>query len=209
MCCRYFADLREELVPMVEEMNRSPLLSRVPAGLKIIREGEVRPTNVAPVVATTRNGHRAVFPMKWGFLERTLLINARTETAGQKPVFRDAWAAHRCAIPASWYFEWEHLSTPDGRKKTGDKYRLRPEKTAVTWLGGLYRLEGGFPCFVVLTREPGESIRFIHDRMPLILPDSRISDWIRPDADPAEIAASALTDLRFERDVSAENRLPV
>jgi hypothetical protein len=44
-------------------------------------------------------------------------MNARTETAPVKPTFKEAWASHRCIIPASWYYEWEHLTGNDGRKR--------------------------------------------------------------------------------------------
>ncbi|MFR7618630.1 MAG: SOS response-associated peptidase family protein [Subdoligranulum sp.] len=46
--------------------------------------------------------------MKWGFQirGRSLIVNARTETAAEKPTFREAWEKRRCIIPASWYFEW-------------------------------------------------------------------------------------------------------
>ena len=40
----------------------------------------------------------------------------------------------------------------------------------MTWLCGLYCIENGLPAFVILTREAGEGIRFIHDPMPLIMP---------------------------------------
>jgi putative SOS response-associated peptidase YedK len=99
-------------------------------------------------------------------------------------------------VPVSCYFEWEHLRSADGRKKTGSKYRLQAD-SPVTWLCGLYRMEEGIPCFVVLTREPGESIRFIHDRMPLILPENAVSEWIRPDIRPEILIPLANTDLSF------------
>ena len=74
--------------------------------------------------------------------------NARAETAAEKPTFREAWAKHRCAIPASWYFEWEH----DEKKRAGQKYALKPEGEDLIWLAGLYRMEGELPVFVILTR---------------------------------------------------------
>ena len=111
-------------------------------------------------------------------------------------MFRDSWISHRCAVPASCYFEWEHLTSPDGRTKTGARYRLQ-DGSALTWLCGLYRMEEGVPCFVVLTREPGENIRFIHDRMPLILPEDAVSEWIRPDTRPEDLLPLARTDLFF------------
>ena len=163
MCCRYWADESPEIREIVEEMNKSPLVDKWQQTTGITTYGEVRPTNVVPVIASNRAGARAVFPMKWGFTGRTLLMNARTETAPVKPTFKEAWASHRCIIPASWYYEWEHLTGNDGRKRTGAKYLIQPKGSDMTWLCGLYRIENGLPVFVILTREPGDEIRFIHD----------------------------------------------
>ena len=180
-------------------MNRSPLVGKFQKNSAVLSQGEIRPTNVAPVIASNKNGNRTVFPMKWGFTGKTLLINAKAETAAIKPTFREAWASHRCIVPASWYFEWEHLTANDGKKKTGDKFMLQPRGSAVTWLCGLYRIEEGLPCYVILTREPSDEIRFIHDRMPLILPENYVDEWIRPNANPAEIIQAAQTDILYER----------
>lgn len=68
----------------------------------------------------------------------------------------------------------------------------------MTWLCGLYRIENGLPVFVILTREPAKEIRFIHNRMPLILPERYINDWIRPDTKPEELLPAAMTDMLFE-----------
>ena len=197
MCCRYLLEESPELRPVIEAMNRSPLAGTLFPRASLRASGEVRPADAAPVLASDRKGAPAVFPMKWGFTGKSLLINARTETAASRPMFRDSWLAHRCAVPSSGYFEWEHLPAPDGKKKTGTKYCLRPDAPGLTWLCGLYRMENGVPCFVILTREPGESIRFIHDRMPLILPESAVRDWIRPQARPEDLLSLARTDLLF------------
>ena len=199
MCCRYWADESPELREIVEEMNGSPLVSKWQKTTGITTYGEVRPTNVVPVIASNRSGERSVFPMKSGFTGRTLLVNARTETASTKATFKNAWASHRCIVPASWYFEWEHIILNDGRKKTGQKYLLQPKGSTMTWLCGLYRIEEGLPVFVVLTRQPGEEIRFIHDRMPLILPKELINPWIHPDTRPEELLGEALTDMVYEK----------
>ena len=53
--------------------------------------------------------------------------------------------------------------------------------------------------FVILTREPGEGIRFIHDRMPLILPGDYVNEWIRPDAKPEDLVECALTEMVYEK----------
>ena len=68
----------------------------------------------------------------------------------------------------------------------------------MTWLCGLYRIEEGLPVFVILTREPGDEIRFIHDRMPLILPEDAVDEWIRPDASPEKLLSQAVTDMIYE-----------
>lgn len=202
MCCRYWADESPELRAIVEEMNRSPLVKRWQNTAEVKSRGEIRPTDVVPVIAPDRSGRRAVYPMRWGYTGYTgkgLLLNARTETAAVKPTFREDWARHRCIVPASWYFEWEHLQGADGRKRTGDKYMIRPRGSSMTWLCGLYRIEKGLPVFVVLTREPGREIRFLHDRMPLIMPEDLVEEWIRPDGRPGELLPRSLTEMAFEK----------
>ena len=205
MCCRYWADESPEIREIVEEMNKSPLVSKWQKTTGITTYGEIRPTNVVPVIASNRSGTKAVFPMKWGFKGQTLLVNARTETAAVKATFKDAWTSHRCIIPASWYYEWEHTIGNDGKKRTGDKYLIQPRGSSMTWLCGLYRIEEGLPVFVVLTREPGEEIRFIHDRMPLIMPGDYVDEWIRPDAKPEKLVAAASVDMVYERVESERN----
>ena len=199
MCCRYWTDESPELRPIVEEMNRSPLMRKWQDKAKVKSYGEIFPTDVVPVIAPNRSGLRTVYPMKWGYSGKSLLMNARSETAAEKPTFRDDWARHRCIVPASWYFEWEHYPGSDGKKHTGDKYMIHPKDSAVTWLCGLYRIENGLPVFVILTREPGETLRFLHDRMPLIMPDELVTEWIRPDRKAEELLPRALTDLDFEK----------
>lgn len=200
MCTRYWVDESPELRPIVEEMRRSPLSARFRERTgRTLSFGEVRPSDLAAAAASDRKGQRAFFPMKWGFSGKSLLLNARAETAALKPTFRECFERRRCALPASWYFEWEHTRDEKGRMRTGQRYQIRPRGQEVTWLCGLYRIEEGLPVFVVLTRESGEEISFIHDRMPLILPGELVGDWIRPDADPSSLLERALTDMIFEK----------
>ena len=198
MCCRYFIDEEEpDFREVIAEMNHSPLISSWERKDLIADHGEVRPGNVAPVIASNRRGEQSVFPMQWGYSGKTLLINARSETAAEKPTFRRDWERHRCVVPASWYYEWEHIRGKNGKVRSAGKYRIQPQSPGLAWLCGLYRMEEGLPHFVVLTREPGESIRFIHDRMPLILPKDAADIWIRPDIKPKELLQRALTDMEY------------
>ena len=205
MCCRFYMELSPELRPIVEAAQQSRLyqnnIQKLPKPLTT--EGEVFPDSLVPVLASSKTGQKAVFPMLWGYhfpgIARTV-ANARIETAAEKPSFKDGWAAHRCVIPASWYYEWEHTLTPSGKPKTGDKYAIMPKDGTLTWLCGLYRMENDYPHFVILTREPGESVAFIHDRMPFILPETEIDNWIDPNRNPHMLLDAALTDMVCEKE---------
>lgn len=203
MCTRFYIEPEsDELQEIIAEVRRSQLSGKfIKAGSAILTSGEIRPTNVVPVIAPGKSGRQAAFPMKWGFQipGRSLVVNARTETASQKPTFKEAWEKHRCIIPASWYYEWEHLTGNSGQKKTGSKYMFQPKGDSVTYLAGLYRIEEGLPVFTVLTRAPTPELARIHDRMPLIFPKDLIGKWIRPDTKPEEILPYALTDMMMEK----------
>ena len=208
MCCRYWMGESPELRPFVEQANRSPLKQKMVSKLAkpLKTAGEIRPTDMVPVVAPGRNGSPVVFPMIWGFSNPRAggpIVNARVETASKKPMWSEAWSRHRCVVPASWYYEWEHFTSPDGKTKTGQKYMIQPKGSSITYLAGLYRIEEykdlKYPVFTILTRDPSEGIRFIHDRMPLILPKDTVRDWILPDGNPKEIAKAVLTDMVYER----------
>lgn len=204
MCCRYFMETSPELRPIAESAQRSGLYQNNIAKVAkpVFTAGEVFPNSLVPVLATGRSGKKRVFPMLWGYhvpgISR-LITNARVETAAEKSLFREGWAAHRCVIPASWYFEWQHTVSPSGRVKTGDKYAIMPKGRAMTWLCGLYRLEDNYPHFVILTRDPGEAVASIHDRMPLILPEEYIDAWIDPNRNPYMLLNAALTDMVLEK----------
>ena len=192
-----------EFASMAEAARYSKLMDRYyrAAAVGLTSCGEIRPAMVVPVIARNKSGDKACFPMQWGYNnpQRSLLVNARSETAGEKPMFTESWHRHRCIIPASYYFEWEHFLRPNGKKETGNKYLIQPKGGKRTWLCGLYRLEEGLPHFVILTRAPTEEIGFIHDRMPLIIREQDIENWINPDKKAEEIAYRAVTDLYYQK----------
>ena len=205
MCTRYALEKDlPELKEIADEVLQSLLAQRFVAthARPIVTSGEVRPTDIVPVIAPNAKGLKTIFPMQWGFLNKDnkrTLFNARVETAGEKPTFKDAWQSHRCIIPASYYFEWAHFKSPDGREKTGDRFAIQPSGCTLTWLCGLYRIENGYPVFVVLTKAPTVELSKIHDRMPLMLPKDRIEDWINPSSNPEELLSYALTDMIIEK----------
>ena len=198
-------ELSPELRPIIEAAKNSALTRRMSnaCAKPLITTGEVTPSSIAPVLAPDRQGDVKVFPMIWGYTipnHTGPLFNARSETAGAKPTFAQDWKLHRCVVPASWYYEWEHLNNPaTGKTKTGDRYLLQAEDARVTWLAGLYHIEDGFPHFVVLTRDSVAPIRFIHDRMPVILPKNAVDDWIHPSSNPSIVIGHAVTNVFFEK----------
>ena len=205
MCTRFYLDNTLQLENYAEQAKKTSLgrqmAIRLPLNLTSL-SGEIRPEMVAPVIASNRNFERTVFPMLWGYHlgdKAPLLVNARTETAKVKPTFMDSWMAHRCAIPCSWYFEWQHVKQPNGQSATGTKYRLLPKVGLIAWLCGLYRMEGQFPHFVVLTQHASEDIASIHDRMPLMLPEEAVEDWINPkNSSPSKLLPLALTEMNYQ-----------
>ena len=205
MCCRYY--IRESdpaLTPVIDAALKSPLMARFakahPAPL--IRSGEVRPTDLAAVVASDRQRNASIFPMIWGFTVpgRTApIVNARVETAAEKQSFRDAWKEHRCIVPASWYYEWQHLPTEDGRTTTTTKYAIQPKEETVAFLCCLYRIENGLPAFVILTKEPSPDVAHIHDRMPMILPRRAAREWINPAVKPEDLLPYVVSSMAAEK----------
>ena len=208
MCMMFFAAMIPELTLLLEAALRSELYGQMKSVLArpMSLTGEIRPTDGAAVIAPNKDGRCAVYPMVWGFRtegKTSPVINARIETAASKPMFRESWARRRCVIPAVNYFEWEHYVTPDGKRKTGSRFAIKPAGQAVTYLAGLYRFEEKqglrYPVFTVLTKEPSAQIRGIHDRMPVILPGSAVAAWTDPAGDPVEISKQALADMDIRK----------
>lgn len=219
MCCRYYVEMSPLLRPIIEKAKGSALTVPMVNTLArpLITEGEIRPTDIAAVLALNRHGQKTVFPMVWGFnlpRSKSPLINARVESACEKPAFKDSWQQMRCIIPASYYFEWEHLKDPSsGKVKTGDKYVIQPQGSEVTWLAGLYRIEmiSGMkiPVFTILTTESLEEIRFIHERMPLIFPEKTAEAWIMHEIRPEELIKRSIREVIYCKQEPPADQLSV
>lgn len=188
MCGRYALD--ESFLPEAWEASLSALRLRKPA---IKTGGEVLPTDVVPVIANSRAMHPRLFAMKWGYTlpDGRVLINARSETAAQKTLFAQSMRCRRCLIPASRYFEW------DKRARETVKYAVGSAGAPRFYLAGLYRLEEGRPVFVILTRAPADSIAFLHNRMPVMLPPALAADWLNPECSADMVLERAVTDVDY------------
>lgn len=194
MCGRYYIaedDMTEEMARIIEEINRK----KTPEGMKT--SGEIFPSDIVPVLANSRQQDVQPFAMRWGytFPNSKPVINARSETAAIKPMFKDGMKQRRCLIPATHYYEWEH------RGRQSIKYAIRPERSKMLYLAGVYHLEKHddviVPTFTVLTREASPGISFIHDRMPVILPSEIVTDWLDSRNDAVEVIQAAMLDMEY------------
>jgi putative SOS response-associated peptidase YedK len=227
MCGRYFiqiddAAMREIIAEAQRQIKRAeqeqiehqqhpqqPGYEQLP----IKFSGEIFPTDIVPVEIAP-----AVYqPMRWGFTgfrngaatAAKPIINARSETALDKPMFRESMLERRCIIPASGYYEWgsvrqiqaqeslftEVTTSPSQPRKV--KYQLtRPGEPL--FLAGCYRCEHGesLPRFVILTRPAAPGIADIHDRMPVIIPQPAASDWLLANPDAMNQAITELDALQ-------------
>ena len=191
MCGRYWIDDGRdsiELKEIIEAVKRRVVFEPVKTS------GEIFPADIVPVVASNKNMMPTAFAIRWGYTlpDGRRIINARSETAETRPMFKDGMRQRRCAVPATNYFEWERAG------KTKTKYAIRPTDGELFYMAGIYCIESDRPVFSILTREPAESIAFIHNRMPVILPRDLVKDWTNPQYRAGELLNHAVLDLSYE-----------
>ncbi len=181
------------------QLKQSPLVQKWHRTSSIISYGEINPSNVVPVIATNRAGEKSVFPMRWGFPGKSPRITVHIENIKADSTILEAWTSHRCIVPASYYFEWERRRTDSDLLIHGQKYLVQTKGSTMTWMCGVYQIVDGLPAFAVITKKAAPNICFLHERMPLIMPDALVDAWIRPDADPVALARQAVTDVIFDK----------
>jgi putative SOS response-associated peptidase YedK len=160
---------------------------------------EIAPSyNVAPtqqVAAVLEDeGGRRLEMLRWGLVPSwaddpeigARMINARSETAPEKPSFRRAFRGRRCLIPADGFYEW--------KRENGGKQPYyfhmqggRPFAFAGLWEGWEKGGEGTLRTCVILTTRANPVLSGIHDRMPVILPHDAYDAWLDPDAGREEL----------------------
>lgn len=145
----------------------------------------IAPTQDVPVVRQNHDGERELVQLRWGLVPRwakdpsigARMINARAETVLTKGAFRFAFARHRCLVPVNGFYEWRptsagkqpvHIGMRDGRP---------------FGLAGLYERwlspEGEvLDTCTIVTTNASDSLRHVHDRMPVIVPDADYGRWL-------------------------------
>ena len=114
---------------------------------------------------------------------RSFLINARMETAAQKPTFRDAFASRRCLVVASGWYEWSAPKRP---------WHVQLGDGGVMGMGGLLLRRGNEDRFVIMTSAANGELTAIHHRQPLVLPPDSWDRWLAgSQQDAAELCVAA------------------
>ena len=150
---------------------------------------------------------RVLTPAHWGYVPtspqrgtaraRKPLINVRGEQVASGHGFREAFASRRCAVVIDGFFEWNKQRAP---------FWYHRADGGLILLAGLYHdvLAGEHEQrFTVLTTRPNKLISIIHDRMPVIVPEARVDDWLTaPPAAAAALIAPAPEDALIATPVS-------
>lgn len=171
----------------------------------------VAPTDDVPVVIAAPEGRRAG-PMRWGLVPHwaespkvgARMINARSESVATRRAYRESFLARRCLVPADGFYEWEARST--GKQP----YWIHLPGRALFAMAGIWALWGPagggasagragsargarpprdnrLATFSILTRAAPTAISWLHDRVPMILPEHAWDDWLARGTTPTTL----------------------
>jgi len=185
MCGRFYID--DETAREIQKLVRTTedKIQRAIAEVGLNLPKDVHPGEFAPVLNRGIDGSALCCEwQKWGFQgwksdgtkeqrtpgkRGTLIFNARCETVRERPMFREHMLRHRIIVPASGFYEWN-------RQK--EKFTFTGKDRKVLFLAGIYRPTEQGKSFVILTTGANVSMQDVHDRMPLILEEEEIEDWL-------------------------------
>lgn len=158
----------------------------------------IAPTQKVPIVRLNATGERELVQVKWGLVPRwakdpsigARMINARGETLTSKSAYRNAYARHRCLVPANGFYEWQatpagkqpmHIGMPDGR----------PFGMAGLYERWLSPAGEVLDSCTIVTTSANDALRPVHDRMPVIVPDAAYERWLdAANADVTDLLAA-------------------
>jgi len=171
--------------------------------------------NIAPsqlvAAVRVRTAGRELAMLQWGLIpswarERAIgnrMINARSETAAEKPAFRSAVKQRRCIVPADGFYEWQRGTGKSGTPKVPHLFRRIDE--APLAIAGLYeawtdRQSGEIvESCTLLTTEANAIVRPVHHRMPVLLEQRDFALWLDPEVKDAGRVQSLLVPCAPDR----------
>jgi len=178
MCGRY--TLRTPVETLAEEFGISDPLPEIPTRYNIAPTQEV-------AAVLEEDEERKLEMLRWGLIPSwaddpavgNRMINARSETAAEKPSFRTAFRKRRCLILADGFYEWQ--KTNGGKQP----YYIRMKNGSPFAFAGLWeswdKYGGEIRSCTILTTDANEMVREVHHRMPVILPPETYDLWLDPD----------------------------
>jgi putative SOS response-associated peptidase YedK len=204
MCGRYILTSPGEVVAEVFELIDVP---------EVLPRFNLAPTQEAAAVRiVTPGGRRTLDRLRWGLIPAwakdaaigNRLINARSESVEVKAAYRDSFERSRCLIPADGFYEWKRQG------KTKQPYLIRRSDRRPFGFAGLWSAWRGpdskvVETFAILTTEPNDLMRDLHDRMPVILSHRDFAAWL----DPANHDAASLKALLVPPSTSGWEAVPV
>jgi putative SOS response-associated peptidase YedK len=170
-----------------------------------------------------RDEERVLSRLRWGLVPSWAkdvsmgdrMINARSETVATKPAYKRSFARKRCIIPADGFYEWKVVgppSTPKGRPKKQPMFvhRRDGEPLAFAGLWEVWKVpegtdgaaiagvgdDGWLRSCVIVTTQANDLLTPIHERMPVVLPESAWDDWLDPTNDDIDAVRSLLVPAR-------------
>jgi len=162
----------------------------------LIERYNIAPSQDILVIRTSLISGQAEWAMlHWGLVPfwskesktKHILINARAEGIETKPSFRSPFRHRRCVVPASGFYEWMHR---DGKQP----YFIRPARDdnyfamAGIWEHWQGRNGEVVNSVAVITTAANKVMAPIHDRMPAILDENNIPEWLDPESDRKLVA---------------------
>lgn len=154
----------------------------------------VAPTQpVAAVRRAAGEARRELVMLRWGLVPfwaddlkiGAKHINARSESAADKPAFRAAFRERRCLIVADGFFEWQKV----GSKKQPYLFQMkdgRPFAFAGLWDRWRDPDKNRIESCTILTTKANELVSLLHDRMPVILKPADYERWLDPQVQDLE-----------------------
>jgi len=136
------------------------------------------------------------------------MINARSETAAEKPSFRAAYKRRRCLIPSDGFYEWQKL----GSRKQPYYFGMAddsPFAFAGLWEHWIGPDGSELETCTILTTTPNELVEPIHNRMPVIVDPLDYEDWLGSGGDDPREHLSMLHHLLRPFDAGKMKAVPV
>ncbi len=145
----------------------------------------IAPTQPVGIVRQSTHGAREFALVRWGLIPSwvkdpkgfSTLINARSETAAEKPSFRGALRHRRCLVPATGFYEW--TGAPGAKRP----HLVRPVNGDLIAMAGLWEhwlgADGSeIETMAILTTEANRTMARLHDRMPVIVAAEHFGIWL-------------------------------